>query len=144
MKNFVPGERFEERGNPMRWFWLLMAALWLMQTILRAVDSEFSGVFILHAICAVLCLLNFLLNTHYLLIVEESGITWRYALSRTHQLRWDEISRVVDRENGTFTRSAGLYVYPAARPDKALFMGPRSELLPIVKRYLPIAIEFEG
>ena len=144
MKTIIPGERFEERSHPMRWFWLFMSALWLFQIVLRSLDGNFGLIFICHTICAALCLLNFALFTRYLLIVDESGVVYRYGLSRTRTLRWDEIVRVTDRETNHLTRSAGVRLFPAARPDKPIFIGPRSELLPIVKRYSPVPVEFEG
>lgn len=144
MKTIIPGERFEERSHPMRWFWLFMSALWLFQIVLRCIDGDYGFVLVCQAICAALCLLNFALFTHYLLVVDESGVVYRYGLSRTRTLRWDEIVRVTDRETNRFTRSAGVRLFPAARPDKPIFIGPRSELLPIVKRYSPVPVEFEG
>ena len=144
MKTIIPGERFEERRSPMCWFWLTLAILWLAQTALRIAQGAFGYLLVLNAICAVLCLVNFILYTRYLLIADENGVVFRYGLSRTRTLRWDEIVRVTDREQNSFRRSAGIRLYTAAQPDKEIFIGPRSELLPIVKRYSPVPVEFEG
>ncbi len=140
MKKIIPGERYEERGNPIGWVWLSIGLLWLAQAVTRTLQGDIGGLWAINWLCAILSFITAALWARYLLIVDENGIETTFGGQRHRKLRWEEIVRIVDRSD-SFWKSGGLYVYAADAPEKAIFIGNKKELPPIIEQYCQLTID---
>lgn len=132
MKKTITDDRYEERGSPLCWVWLFIAAMWGMNLALRIAEGDADGVglaaYLLLMLASGLCAVEW---ARYRLVVDEQGVFQQRGWAKL-TLTWADIASVTVHNRVSLSKSTGVTF--CTKQGKRLYVN-KTEILPLVQRF---------